>query len=39
MSFYKRPTDDEDKSVIYGTIGFLAIGAVVIILGYVFGWL
>ncbi len=39
MSFYKRPTDDEDKSVMYGTIGVLAIGAVVIILGYIFGWL
>ena len=39
MSFYKRPTDDEDKSVLYGTVGFIVIGALVIVLGYAFGWI
>ncbi len=39
MPYEKRPPAEEDKSVMYGTIGSLLIGAVVIILGYVFGWL
>jgi len=39
MPYEKRPHADEDKSVMFGTIGFLAIGAVVIILAYLFGWI
>ncbi len=39
MPYIKRPPAEEDKSVIYGTIGFLAIGGVVIIISYLFGWI
>ena len=39
MPYVKRPPVEEDKSALFGTFGFIVIGVVIIILGYVFGWI
>ncbi len=39
MPYIKRPHGEEDKSALYGTLGFIVFGAVIVILSYVFGWI
>lgn len=38
-TYESRPPAEEDKSVLYGTVGFIGIGAIVIFMGYLFGWI
>jgi len=38
-TYVMRPHADEDKSVLYGTFGFIVVAVVVIVIGHVFGWI
>lgn len=39
MPHDKRPHGEEDKSALYGTLGVIVFGAVIVILSYLFGWI
>ncbi len=39
VPYVKRPPAEEDKSALYGTLGFIVFGAVIVILSYLFGWI